>query len=48
MIQEECSHNETDANVKFIEELLKESDDVDCTKKKVKSVNKIVGLEEED
>lgn len=29
MIQEESSHNEIDANVRFIEELLKESDDID-------------------
>ena len=29
MIQEENSHHELDENVRFIEELLKESDDVE-------------------
>ncbi|CAD8052801.1 unnamed protein product [Paramecium primaurelia] len=35
MIQEENSHHELDANVRFIEELLKESDDVEQKKHKV-------------
>lgn len=35
MIQEENSHHELDANVRFIEELLKESDDVEQKKNKV-------------
>lgn len=42
MIQEESSHNEIDANVKFIEELLKESDEGE-TKKKVQNSIRLIG-----